>query len=156
VNPSSDSTLDLSHSPIAQLCFVTDDLEESVAAFAALTGLRPSAVRIAANAETPTTYLGELRQVQARTCAFRLPNIDVEFLEPGIGPSAWRDTLDRHGRALHHIAFRCADLSVMTERLSDLGFAVRQAADFVGGGGAYTVLDTARAVGAMTELYEVR
>ena len=146
----------LGRSPIAQLCFVTDNLESSVAEFAKVTGLTPGAFGVAANADTPTIYNGQARTVHARTCAFRLPNIDVEFLEPGPEPSAWRDTLNARGRALHHIAFRCSSLATATNSIAGQSQEPCQSADFVDGGGAYAVFDTSLTIGAMIELFELR
>src|SRR4051812_42070532 len=110
MSPSDTDAPPLGRSPIAQLCFVTDNLEASVAAFEQVTGLAAGPFSIAASDETPTVYMNQSRVVRARTCAFRLPNVDVEFLEPGPEPSVWRDTLDARGNSLHHIAFRCDDL----------------------------------------------
>ena len=156
VSTSRPSAAALGNSPVAQLCFVTADLESAVAAFAAVSGLTPGPIAIAANAETPTTYEGKAGVARARTCAFRMPNVDIEFLEPGPEPSVWRDTLDRLGPALHHIAFRSGNLAEAEQSLGDQGLVSRQAADFVDGGGKYAVFDTSRSIGAMIELFELR
>lgn len=145
----------LGHSPIAQLCFVTDNLEASVTGFARLTGLEPGAFAIAAKPDTSTAYHGEPSPVRARTCAFKLPNIDVEFLEPGPEPSVWRDTLNARGPSLHHIAFRADDLVGSQSAIEATGLACAQQADFVGGGGKYAVFDTSQIIGAMIELFEI-
>lgn len=42
---------------------------------------------------------------------FKLPNILLELTEPQGGSSPWRDQLDQHGQALHHMAFRVGNMA---------------------------------------------
>lgn len=141
---------------IAQLCFVTDDLEGSVATFSRLTGLTPGPISTAAEPGTPTYHHGTASAVRARTQAFKLPNIEVEFLQPGPEPSAWRDTLTTRGPALHHIAFRTDRVAGDRTSFQEQGIGCLQHADFVGGGGLYAVFDTAKAIGTLVETFELR
>ena len=64
--------------------------------------------------------------------------------------------LTERGPSLHHIAFRTNDLERDRGQLARAGYSELQGADFVGGGGIYSVFDTLGAVGTMLELFEIR
>jgi len=77
---------------VAQICFVTDGLDTSARRFADLLGKEmPPEGRAAEPEVAKATYLGQPATVGCRIRMFRFGNIDVEFLQPGAEPSAWRD-----------------------------------------------------------------
>lgn len=145
----------LDEDAIMQICFVTDDLERSLAWFADLTGKTPSHVGKAADAdEARAVYHGKPAHVSCRLALFQFGNIDVEFLEPGPERSAWRDLLEEKGPGVHHIALRTRNLTSRSAYLVDKGAAELQRAEFDGGGGRYAYFDTTPQLGVQLELLE--
>ncbi len=140
---------------VMQICFVTHDLEKSARWFADLTGKPMPQVGKAASPETAQAiYNGQPSSVGCRLMMFEFGNIDVEFLEPGSEPSAWRDLLDEKGPGCHHIAFKTRNLTARHAFLQSKGHALVQRGEFDGGGGRYAYYDSVRDLGVMIELLE--
>jgi catechol 2,3-dioxygenase-like lactoylglutathione lyase family enzyme len=145
----------LDEDEVMQICFVTDDLERSLQWFSELTGKRPSHIGKAADPdEAQAVYHGAPATVSARLAIFKFRNIDVEFLEPGPEPSAWRDVLEAKGPGCHHIAFKTRNLTRRTAFIAGLGHASLQQAEFDGGHGRYAYFDTEPSLGVQVELLE--
>ncbi|HHY50049.1 MAG TPA: lactoylglutathione lyase [Alphaproteobacteria bacterium] len=140
---------------VMQICFVTDNLERSLAWFADLTGKTPSHIGKAADPDTAkAVYRGQPASVSCRLAIFKFGNIDVEFLEPGPERSAWRDLLEEKGPGCHHIAFRTRNMTARSAYLRGKGLAELQRAEFDGGGGRYAYFDTTPELGVQLELLE--
>ena len=145
----------LDEDAVMQICFVTDDLEKSIAWFADLTGKTPGYIGgTAPHDEGAARYMGEPAEVSARLALFRFSNIDVEFLEPGPEKSAWRDVLEQKGPGCHHIAFRTRNMKKRTAYFEQKGMRELQRAEFVGGTGRYAYFDTEPHLGVQIELLE--
>jgi len=140
---------------VMQICFVTHDLEKSAQWFADLTGKPMPKVGQAASPDTAQAiYHGMPAAVGCRLMMFAFGNIDVEFLQPGPEPSAWRDLLDAKGPGCHHIAFKTRNLARRNAYLEAKGHALLQQGEFAGGGGRYAYYDTVPDLGVMVELLE--
>jgi hypothetical protein len=88
----------LDEDEVMQICFVTHDALQSAAWFSDLTGKPvPPEGRAAEPEAAQAVYDGRPARVGCRIRMFKFGNIDVEFLEPGPEPSAWRDLLDEKG-----------------------------------------------------------
>lgn len=145
----------LDEDAIAQICFVTDNLEASIHWFSGLTGKNPVHIgKLAEPEEAQLRYLGQPAEVTARLAIFRFSNIDVEFLEPGPEPSTWRRMLDEKGPGCHHIAFKTRNMTRRTAYLEGKGHAEVQRAEFDGGHGRYAYFDTSPQLGVELELLE--
>lgn len=145
----------LDETAIAQICFVTDNLEKSLAWFADLTGMTPSHIGKAADHdEARAVYHGKPAEVSCRLAIFAFDNIDVEFLEPGPEKSAWRDLLEEKGPGVHHIAFKTRNMTRRSAYLSGKGLAELQRAEFDGANGRYAYFDTTPELGIQLELLE--
>ena len=145
----------LDENAIAQICFVTDNLEKSLAWFSDLTGMTPSHIGKAADHdEAKAVYHGKPADVSCRLAIFAFDNIDVEFLEPGPEKSAWRDLLEAKGPGVHHIAFKTRNLTKRAKYLTQKGFAELQRAEFDGSHGRYAYYDTTKDLGIQLELLE--
>jgi catechol 2,3-dioxygenase-like lactoylglutathione lyase family enzyme len=145
----------LDEDAIMQICFVTDDLEKSLAWFSDLTGKTPSHIGSAAgHDEARATYRGKPAEVSCRLAIFKFANIDVEFLEPGPEKSAWRDLLEEKGPGVHHIAFKTRNMTERGKYLTGKGLAELQKAEFLGSNGRYAYYDTTGGLGIQLELLE--
>ncbi|MEF2070066.1 VOC family protein [Consotaella aegiceratis] len=140
---------------VMQLCFVTDDLERSVAWFADLTGKEPAhRGKSAAPEVAQATYQGKPATITFRLALFRFANIDLEFLEPGPEPSTWRDQLNEKGPGFHHFAFRTRDMGQRRDYLTAKGVPMIQHGEFEGQDGRYEYFDSTPQMGAIIELLE--
>lgn len=147
--------LDKDRDAIAQICFVTHNAEESARWFADLVGKDLPEERGAATPEVAkATYLGRPATVGCKIRMFQFGNIDVEFLEPGPEPSAWRDLLERKGPGCHHIAFRTRNMTEKSAYLESKGHALLQRGETRGGVGRYAYFDTEPQLGVLFELLE--
>lgn len=145
----------LDENQVMQICFVTHDLERSITWFSELTGKPlPSIGKAADPEEAQAIYHGRPASVGCRLAMFEFDNIDVEFLEPGPEPSAWRDLLEEKGPGCHHIAFKTRNLTRRNEFLEAKGHALLQRGEFDNGGGRYAYYDTTPDLGLMIELLE--
>ena len=145
----------LDEDTVTQICFVTHDLEESIRWFADLTGKTPSHIgKLAEPDEAKLQYRGKPAVVTARLALFKFANIDVEFLEPGPEPSAWREVLEQKGPGCHHIAFKTRNMSKRSAYFESKGHAELQRAEFDGGHGRYAYFDTVPQLGVQIELLE--
>ena len=138
-----------------QICFVTHDAEKSARWFADLTGKpMPPPVKAADPDVAQAIYLGQPARVGCAIRMFAFANIDVEFLQPGPEPSAWRDLLEQDGPGCHHIAFRTRNLTARNAYLEERGHALLQRGEFDGGHGRYAYYDTVADLGVLVELLE--
>jgi hypothetical protein len=145
----------LDEDEVMQICFVTHDALQSAAWFSDLTGKSvPPEGRAAEPEAAQAVYDGRPARVGCRIRMFKFGNIDVEFLEPGPEPSAWRDLLDEKGPGCHHIAFRTRNLTRRNAYLERKGHRLLQRGEFDGGHGRYAYYDTVPQLGAMVELLE--
>lgn len=140
---------------IIQICFVTDDAERTAAWFGDLIGRSDITSAKAADPEAAKArYRCRDASVSCKIKFMRFGNIDLEFLEPGPEPSAWRDILEQRGPGLHHIAFRTSDMHSHAAYLEGKGHPLLQSGEFDGGGGRYAYFDTHQQLGALIELLE--
>jgi len=145
----------LDNDVVAQICFVTDDIDASSQWFADLVGKpMPDETHAAVPEIAKAMYKGQPATVSARIRMFRFGNIDVEFLQPGPEPSAWRDHLEKHGRSCHHIAFRTRNLTEKHLYLESKGHKLLQRGETRYGVGRYAYYDTEPQLGAVIELLE--
>jgi methylmalonyl-CoA/ethylmalonyl-CoA epimerase len=145
----------LDEDQVFQICFVTHDLEASLAWFADLSGKTPSHIGKAADPATARAeYMGKPASVGCRLAIFKFGNLDVEFLEPGPEKSAWRDLLEAKGPGVHHIAFRTRNMTERSAYLQSKGLPLLQKAEFDGGGGRYAYFDATPHIGIQLELLE--
>ena len=145
----------LDEDAVMQICFVTDNLEKSLQWFGDLTGKEPSHIGGAApHHEARAIYRGRPAEVSCRLAIFKFGNLDVEFLEPGPEPSAWRDLLEEKGPGCHHIAFKTNNLTKRNAYLEGKGLPLVQRAEFLGSHGRYAYYDTVPQLGVMVELLE--
>ena len=145
----------LDEDTVSQICFVTDNLEDSLRWFSDLTGKTPSHIgKLAEPDEAKAEYMGKPAVVTARLALFRFSNIDVEFLEPGPEKSAWRDILEERGPGCHHIAFNTRNMTKRSAYLRGKGHTEIQRAEFDGAHGRYAYFDTVAQLGVQIELLE--
>ncbi|MFV0253491.1 MAG: VOC family protein [Beutenbergiaceae bacterium] len=137
-----------------QVCFVTDDIERTLAFFGDIIGKPTPEIGKEPPVELARPrYLGEDTNIGFRQAAFTWRNTIIEFIEPDQTPSAWRDWLDRHGPSVHHLGFTVPDMDAASESLTEAGVPTLQDGHFPGGRYAYT--DSEKQLGTLIELLEI-
>ncbi len=150
-----ESAIPLDQSPVVQICFVTHDVVKSAQWFSKLTGKTMPAMTFSASRERARAqYRGRQADVGCKIMMFNFGNIDLEFLEPGPEPSAWREVLEAKGPGCHHIAFKSRNLARQTALLAAGGHDLLQKGEFESGTGRYAYFDTMGELGALIELLE--
>jgi catechol 2,3-dioxygenase-like lactoylglutathione lyase family enzyme len=140
---------------LLQICFVTHTLEESAGWFARLTGLELPPLSYSADPDkAQAVYRDQPARVGCRIMMFHFDNIDLEFIEPGPEPSAWRDLLERKGPGFHHIAFKTRNLTRDTAALEKAGHGLLQRGEFQSGTGRYAYFGAENILGGLIELLE--
>ncbi|WP_105431561.1 VOC family protein [Neorhizobium sp. T6_25] len=140
---------------LLQICFVTHTLEESAGWFARLTGLELPPLSYSADPDkAQAVYRDQPARVGCRIMMFHFDNIDLEFIEPGPEPSAWRDLLERKGPGFHHIAFKTRNLIRDTAELEKAGHGLLQRGEFQSGTGRYAYFGAENMLGGLIELLE--
>ncbi|WP_415854170.1 VOC family protein [Sinomonas sp. G460-2] len=137
-----------------QVCYVTDDIEATTKWFAELLDRPAPAIVEAPDPEVAKTkYHGKPAAVEFRQALMKWRGTQLEFIQPGPGPSIWRDWLDKHGAGLHHVGFAVKDFEAARESLVALGLPIVQEGEFPNGRYAYT--EPAPAIGGFVEILDV-
>jgi methylmalonyl-CoA/ethylmalonyl-CoA epimerase len=140
---------------IAQLCFVTDDVQKSARWFSELTGKPVPDEIVSHNAATiPVTYHGKPATPTYRIIIFEFGNIAVEFVQPGPEKSAWRDVLETKGPGFHHFAINTRNMTKRGAYLEGQGLRLLQRGEFDDRSGSYAYYDASAQLGTMIELLE--
>ena len=145
----------LDYDEVLQVCFVTDDLDRSLAWFGDLTGKAPVHVGDWATSDPETDiHDGGPGRFTYRLGLFRFGALDLEFLQPGPEPSTWRDELEARGPCFHHLGIRTRDMTRRAAHMEEKGLPLIQSGEFDGKNGRYAYFDGKTQMGAILELLE--
>lgn len=89
---------------IRQLAVVVRDLDATVAAYHRIFGWGPWRILDVAKVPHRDTHVrGVPAAYDMRSAVTTVGDLDFEIIEPGAGPSPYREFLDTRGLGLHHI-----------------------------------------------------
>ena len=144
----------LPNSIITQVAIVTDDIETLAARWAELLGVPVAEPRWTDTRELAhTTFRGQPTEGRSRLAFFHLgPQVQLELIEPDHEPSTWREFLDAHGTALHHIAFNLKGMDEALAVLEAHNMPTIQRGDYTGG--RYSYVESDGWLGCILELLE--
>jgi methylmalonyl-CoA/ethylmalonyl-CoA epimerase len=136
-----------------QLCFVTEDIEQSMAFFGAIVAKDVPEIGNEPPIELARPrYLGEHAEFGFRIASMVWRGTIIEFIQPDHRPSAWREFLDRNGPGIHHVGFAVPDIDATVESLAEIGVPLLQDGYFPGGRYAYS--NSEPQLGAVIELLQ--
>lgn len=142
------SNLDLPST--TQVGIVVRDLDKAIAYYEKVVGLgpfvRPEVVF------TEKYYYGKPADFKMLLGFCSLGPIEMELIQPVIGPTIYHDFLEKRGEGLHHLGFDIKDLDARMERYQKMGIKVIQSGRTRGGGFAY--LDTGNIGGVLVEIFQ--
>ncbi len=141
---------------LAQVGWVVKDIESAKSELARFLGVEePPTVGSGDYEITKTRYRGEpAPEASCKMCFFDLPNVQLELIEPGEAPSAWREPLEARGEGLHHLAFNVKGMAEAIERCVSWGMRLIQRGEYGDGGGRYAYLDAEDTLHCVVELLE--
>lgn len=133
---------------VDQVGLVVRDLEAAMDRYGAVLGVGPWQVKAFEPPElTGMTYHGEPAEFGLRLAIATPGAVDVELIEPTLGPTIYADHLDAHGPGLHHVAcfgWDPEEAERVVDAFVEAGMPVLMAGEFRGS--RFWYLDTREAL----------
>lgn len=143
----------LNTTKVLQIAFIVKDAEAASKKYARLLGIEATEVSWSgAYEEAQTVYKGQPSQARCKMAFLNLDNIQLEFIEPDENDSDWKESLERDGEGLHHIAFEVKGMGEQIERLEAEGMPCVQKGEYPGG--RYAFIDSKQPYMVKFELLE--
>ena len=141
---------------VVQIGFVVRDIEATKKKFAQFFGMEPPPTIKGGEYEiAKTTYLGQpAPKANCLMAFFKLPNIQLELIQPNGEKSTWQDHLDQHGEGFHHIAFQVKGADEKIKACENFGMTCVQRGKYGSGNGEYVYLDALGDLKCIVELLE--
>lgn len=142
---------------LAQVGFLVKDLEKSKKKFAEFFGVEiPPNVDSGEYSITKTQYKGKAAPDASCTMAFFDvgDTIRIELIQPGEGPSTWREFLEKNGEGVHHLAFRIKGMQKAIDSCAEFGMTLEQRGEYNTGKGRYAYMDATDTLKVVLELLE--
>jgi methylmalonyl-CoA/ethylmalonyl-CoA epimerase len=139
---------------VAQVAIVCKDVEACSKRWAAIFGLpAPASFNTTkVGREVGLTYRGKPSDARVKMAFLKAANVQMEFLQPVGGRSAWQEGLDQHGEGIHHLGFQVQDLEKTLAAFEKEGIGVVQRGRYDSNNGTYVYLDSVPKLGVMVEL----
>ena len=136
---------------IFQIGILVRDIDAAAEAWASVMGVEKPPIDITDEyKDSRAVYNGEPTTGRCKVAHVQCGPMDVELIEPDDRPTIWRDCLDKDGKGLHHVAFKCDDMDKGVAVMESLGFPLVQRACF--DGGQYAYFDSVDKLKTITEL----
>ena len=92
---------------VTQIGILVNDIEKTSQKYADFLGVKnPGFIVTNVYEETRTEFRGKPSAARAKLAFFKVgENLSIELIEPDREPSTWRESLDKNGEGVHHIAF---------------------------------------------------
>jgi methylmalonyl-CoA/ethylmalonyl-CoA epimerase len=142
---------------VAQVAILVEDLERSVEAYWKQFGIGPWHFY---TYEKPLlkkmSYMGEAVEYSMRIALSYIGDLRIELIEPGEGPTIYRDFVREHGYGVHHFGLLVDDMEAALQIARAQNWRMTQDGSGFGrdGDGRYAYLDTEDELGVTLELIE--
>jgi 4-hydroxyphenylpyruvate dioxygenase-like putative hemolysin len=138
---------------ITQIGILVHDIERTSQAYADFFGVeKPNWFWTDPSDKAQTEYRGSRSEARAKLAFFDMGSLQLELIEPDHEPSTWRESLDRHGEGVHHIAFIVEGMKEKIALLERGGMPLLQKGEYTGG--RYAYMDTFKDLKVLIELLE--
>lgn len=138
---------------LVQIGIIVRDVEKTAETYEMVLGMERT---VTVHSEEMNTkawrYYGKPMNAVTKNIAFRLGNIELEFIQPISGESEWHDFLAKNGEGIHHVAFSVKNIEEKGKMLEKEGYDVIQQGEFPGG--RFIYYDTKKELKVVTELLE--
>ncbi|WP_276355325.1 VOC family protein [Cohnella caldifontis] len=138
---------------IAQIGILVHDIEKTSQTYADFFGVeKPKWSWTDPADKALTEYRGSRSEARAKLAFFDMGSLQLELIEPDREPSTWRESLDRDGEGVHHIAFVIKGMKEKITLLERNGMPLLQKGEYTGG--RYAYMDTFKDLKVLVELLE--
>lgn len=142
---------------VAQIGILVKDLEEAVKNYWELFGVGPWRIYTYGKPLVKAmTYMGKPAIYHMRLALANMGASRIELIEPGEGPTIYKDFVEEHGYGFQHIGVLVDDMRTALQQAEQAGFKMIQDGSGFGleGDGHYAYLDTQDKLGVTIELIE--
>lgn len=139
---------------VTQIGILVNDIEETSQKYADFLGMDKPAIIVTDTYENARTeYRGKPVAARAKLAFFKVgQNLDIELIEPDHEPSTWRESLDKNGESVHHIAFFINGMKEKILKLEGNNMPLLQKGEYKGG--RYAYMDSVKDLKVILELLE--
>ena len=138
---------------ITQIGILVHDIETTSQAYADFFGIeKPQWSMTDVVDQARTGYKGDRSEARAKLAFLEMGSLQLELIEPDQNQSTWRESLDRNGEGMHHIAFVIEGLKEKTTVLECNQMPLLQKGEYIGG--RYAYFDTLKQLKVIIELLE--
>jgi methylmalonyl-CoA/ethylmalonyl-CoA epimerase len=139
---------------VTQIGFVVNDIEESSKKFADFLGVdKPDFIVSGIQDQAKTEYMGKPTKARSKLAFFNVgTNLTIELIEPDHELSTWRESLDKNGEGVHHIAFGIKGMKEKILKLEGNNMPLLQKGEYTGG--RYAYIDSLKDLKVILELLE--
>lgn len=147
----------LEDSGVAQVAIIVEDLDKTVGTYWEQFGIGPWHFY---TYEKPLlknmSYMGEPVEYSMRIALSYIGNLRIELIEPGDGPTIYRDFVKEKGYGVHHFGVLVKDMEGALAIARSRGYTMTQDGSGFGldGDGHYAYLDTEEDLGVTIELIQ--
>ena len=139
---------------VTQIGILVNNIEEATQNYADFLGVdNPGFVVTNVYEEARTEFKGKSTAARSRLAFFRVgANLSIELIEPDNEPSTWRESLDKNGEGIHHIAFVINGMKDKILQLEKNNMPLLQKGEYKGG--RYAYMDCMKDLKVIVELLE--
>jgi methylmalonyl-CoA/ethylmalonyl-CoA epimerase len=138
---------------VTQIGIIVHDVEKVSQSYADFFGIeKPECFWTDTLDKAQTEFNGESSTARAKLAFIDGGQLQIELIEPDLGPSTWREFLDEKGEGVHHIAFGIKGMKEKIELLGSNNMPLIQKGEYTGG--RYAYMDTFEELKVLIELLE--
>ena len=139
---------------VTQIGILVNNIEEATQNYADFLGVdNPGFVMTNVYEEARTEFKGKSTAARSRLAFFKVgANLSIELIEPDNEPSTWRESLDKNGEGIHHIAFVINGMKDKILQLEKNNMPLLQKGEYKGG--RYAYMDCMKDLKVIVELLE--
>ena len=139
---------------VTQIGILVNDIKAASQNYADFLGVEnPGFVVTNVYDETGTEFKGMPTAARSKLAFFKVgANLSIELIEPDHEPSTWRESLDKNGEGVHHIAFVINGMKDKILKLEKNNMPLLQKGEYKNG--RYAYLDCMKDLKVIVELLE--
>ena len=139
---------------VTQIGILVKDIEEASQNYADFLGVEnPGFTVTNVYEEARTKFKGKPTAARSRLAFFKVgANLSIELIEPDNEPSTWRESLDKNGEGVHHIAFVINGMKDKILKLEKNNMPLLQKGEYKNG--RYAYFDCMKDLKVIVELLE--
>ena len=139
---------------VTQIGILVNDIEKASQSYADFLGVEnPGVVVTNVYDKARTEFKGKPTKARSKLAFFKVgANLSIELIEPDNEPSTWRESLDKNGEGVHHIAFAINSMKDKILNLEKNNRPLLQKGEYKGG--RYAYMDCVKDLKVIVELLE--